>query len=81
MIHQIIDSAGKPTGKQKIVIPVLDLYCKEIVDSNGNERISTFSYEIRTSLNNAHMLKNLLYKISNEDNSNLIFISYVIQSI
>ena len=81
MIHQIIDSAGKPTGKQKNVIPVLDLYCKEIVDSNGNERISTFSYEIRTSLNNAHMLKNLLYKISNEDNSNLIFISYVIQSI
>ena len=81
MIHQIIDSAGKPTGKQKIVIPAPDLYCKEIVDSNGNERISTFSYEIRTSLNNAHMLKNLLYKISNEDNSNLIFISYVIQSI
>lgn len=81
MIHQIIDSAGKPTDKQKIVIPAFDLYYKEIGDGNGNERVSTFSYEIRTSPNNANMLKNLLYKISNEDNFNIRFISYVIQSI
>ena len=60
MIHQIKDTSGKETGQQKIVIPAFDLYSKEIGDGNGNERITTFAYEIRTSPSNANMLKNLL---------------------
>ena len=56
MIHQIKDSSEK-TGQQKIVIPAFDLYSKEIGDGNGNERITTFAYEIRTSPSNANMLK------------------------
>ena len=81
MIHQVKDSSGKETGQQKIVIPTFDLYSKEIGDGNGHECITTFAYEIRTSPNNANMLKNLLCKISNEGNSKLRFISYGIQSL
>ena len=57
MIHQIKDSTGKLTGKQKIIIPAFDLYNKEVGDGNGNERVTTFAYEICTSLDNANMLK------------------------
>ena len=60
MIHQIKDSSGKETGQQKIVIPAFDLYSKKIGDGNGNERITSFAYEIRTSPSNANMLRNLL---------------------
>ena len=62
MVHQIKDSAGKPTVKQRIIVPVFDLYSKEIGDSNGNkrERVITSAYEIRNSPDNANMLKNLL---------------------
>ena len=42
------------------------MYSKEVGDGNENERVTTFAYEIRTSPTNANMLKNLLYKISNE---------------
>ena len=59
MIHQVKDSSGKETGQQKIVIPTFDLYSKKIGDGNGHERITTFVYEIRTSPNNANMLKHL----------------------
>ena len=81
MIHQIKDSSGKDTGQQKIVISTFDLYSKETGDGNGNERIITFAYEIRTSPNNANRLKKLLCKISNEGNSNLRFIPYGLQSL
>ena len=81
MVHQIKDSSGKLTGKQKIIIPAFDLYSKEVGDGNGNERVTTFAYEIRTSPDNANMLKNLLCKISNEGNSKLRFIPYGIQSL
>ena len=43
MIHQIKDSSGRNTGQQKIVIPEFDFYIKEIDDSNGNERITTYA--------------------------------------
>ena len=46
MIHEIKDSAGKPTGKQKIVVPTSNLYSKEIGGGNINERVTTFVYEI-----------------------------------
>ena len=42
MIIQIEDSAGKFTGKQRIVIPTFDLYSKEVGDSNGKKKVTTF---------------------------------------
>ena len=79
MIHQIKDSAGKPTGKQRITIPAFDLYSKEVGDVNGNERVTIFVYKIRTSPDNPNILKNLLCKISNESSSKLRFTPYDIQ--
>ena len=69
LIHQINDNRVKSLGQQKIVIPAFDLCSKEVGDGNGNERVKTFVYEIRTSPTNANMLKNLLCKVSNEGNS------------
>ena len=48
MIYQIMNSLGKSTGKQKILIPAFDLYSKEIGNGNGNKSVITFAYEIRT---------------------------------
>ena len=36
-------------GKERLILPVFDLYGKLIGDSNGDTRISLFSYEIRTN--------------------------------
>ena len=44
-------------------------------------RVTIFAYEIRTSPDNANILKNLLCKISHEGNSKLRFIPYGIQSL
>ena len=75
-IHQIKDIKRKPTGQQKIVIHAFNLYSKEVGDGNGNERVTIFAYEIRTSPTNANMLKKLLCTISKEGNSKLRFIQY-----
>ena len=48
MIYQIMNSLGKSTRKQKILIPAFDLYSKEIGNGNGNKSVITFAYEIRT---------------------------------
>ena len=81
LIHQLKDNAGILTGKQNIVIPAFGSYNKQLGDDNGNDRITTFAYEIRTSPTNKNILKNLLCKIFNEDESKLRFISYKIQSL
>ena len=81
MIRQIKDSSEKKHRTTKIVIPTFNLYSKEIGDGNGNERVTTYAYEIKTSPNNANTLKNLLCKISNEGSSNLSSIPYGIQSL
>lgn len=53
---------GKSTGKQRILNPVFDQYNKEVGDGRGIKRITTFSYEIKTSTENATMLRNLICK-------------------
>jgi len=60
LTHQIKDGEGKSTGKQNIVNLTFHFYSKEIGDDNGNERVTTFAYKFRTSLNNADMFNNLL---------------------
>ena len=81
MVHQIKESAGKPIGKERIVIPAFGHYSKEVGDGNRNERVTTFAYEIRTSLDNTNMLKNLLSKIYHEGNVKLRSIPYGMQSL
>ena len=75
MIHQDLDTEGKPTGKVRILIPAFDLHSREVGDGNGKDRVTTFAYEIRCAPTKAYMLKNLLCKISSED-PNLKFIPY-----
>ena len=81
MIHKERDTSRNKTGKERIIIPVFELYEKEIGDCNRRERITTHIYEIRTSPKNAEMLKNLLIKISNEGNTNLKFIPHGIHAV
>ena len=60
MLIDITDKDGKPTGKQRILILLFDLYSKKVDDGTGIKRITIFAYEIRTSLKNNTMLKNVL---------------------
>ena len=55
LIHQVKDNKGNPTGQQKIILPAFDLYSKDVGDGNGNERVTTFAYGIRTSPKNTNI--------------------------
>ena len=76
MIHNIEDKEGNPTGQQRIVIPGFDFYSKEVGTGSGQNRITTFAYEIRTSPKNSTMLKHLLCKLSEENINDIKFIPY-----
>ena len=76
MIHEVKDKEGNPTGKQKIVIPAFDLYSKEVGEGQGYDRITTLAYEIRTSQENAVMLKSLLCQVSSAKVLDLKFVPY-----
>ena len=76
MIHEVKDKDGNPTGKQKIVIPAFDLYSKEVGEGQGYDRITTLAYEIRTSPENAIMLKSLLCQVSSAKVLDLKFVPY-----
>ena len=76
MLHDIEDNEGNPTGRQRIVIPALDLYSKEVGACSGHNRVTLFAYEIRTSPDNSTMLKNLLCKLSEEKVNDIKFIPY-----
>ena len=49
MLIDIEDSQGKPTGKQRILIPTFDLYSKNISDNTCRKFNTTFAYEILTT--------------------------------
>ena len=80
MIHQDLDTEGKPTGKVRILISVFDLHSREVGDGNGKDRVTTFAYEIRRAPTKAYMLKNILCKISSED-PHFKFIPYGLNTI
>ena len=62
------------------MIPAFDVHHKEFGIGTGNERITSNIYEIRTSLDNAAMLKSILCKASYPDNQPTVqFIPYGIQ--
>ena len=75
MIHQDLDTEGKPTEKVRILILDFDLHSCEVGDGNGKYRVTTIAYEIRCAPTKAYVLKNFLCKISSED-QHFKFISY-----
>ena len=81
LMYPIIDKNGKPTGSERIILPRFDLYSKDIGHGNGDQRISTFAYEIRTFPDHAVTLKNILCKISMTDSNELTFIPYGMYSL
>ena len=81
IMHPILDSKRKPTGSERIILPTFDPYSKNIGHGNGDQRISTFVYEIRTSPENAIILKNILCKISMNDRNEMTFIPYGMDSL
>ena len=58
------------------MIPAFDLYSKEVGEGQGYDRITTLTYEIRTSPENAVMLKNLLCQVSSAKVLDLKFVPY-----
>ena len=67
---------------QKLVIPAFNIHNKEFGSGTGNDRITSNVYEIRTSPDNAAILKSILCKASHPDNHPTIqFIPYGIQGI
>ena len=76
MLVEIKDNEGNPTGKQRILIPAFNIYSKEVGEGQGQNRVTTFASEIRTSPDNSAMLKNLLCQISSENILDLKFIPY-----
>ena len=61
MLVDIKDTEGNPICKQRIVIPAFDIHSKEVGEGQGQDRVTTFSYEIRTLPANSTMLKNTSY--------------------
>ena len=80
-MHSITHKNGKPTGLERIVLPAFDLYSKNTGHGNGNQRIIIFAYKIRTSLDRAVTLKNIICKISTTDSNELTFIPYGMDSL
>ena len=76
MLVDIKDNEGNPIGKQRIMIPAFDIYSKEVDESLGRNRVTTFTYEIRISPASSGMLKNLMCQISSENILDLKFIPY-----
>ena len=77
---QIRETTTESNTTQELVIPVFGIHNKEFGSGTGNERITSNVYEIRTSPDNAAILKSILCKASHPDNHPTIqFIPYRIQ--
>ena len=60
IMHPILDTKGKSTESETIVLLAFDLYSKKIGHGNCDQRISIFAYEIKTSPENSIVLKKIL---------------------
>ena len=67
-------------GKERLILPVFDLYGKLIGDDNGDKWITAFAYKIRTNPKHALILVNILNKIATKEANGLKFISYGFKS-
>ena len=78
----IRETTTESNTTQELVIPAFDNHNKEFGSGTGNKRITSNVYEIRTSPDNAAILKSILCKKSHPDNHPTIqFIPYGIQGI
>ena len=50
ILHDVTGNERESIGKQRIVIPTFDLYCKEDSGGTGSNLIIAFSYEIKLRL-------------------------------
>ena len=76
------DNKNGDSTTQEIVILAYDIHHKIFGLGNGEDRITTTVYEIRTSPTHAATLKSILYKVSHPDNHPIVqFIPYGIQGI
>ena len=67
---------------QEIIIPAYDIHHKIFSSGNGEDRLTSTVYEIRTSPTHAATLKSILCKASHPDNHPIVqFIPYGIQGI
>ena len=78
MIHEVNDKEDNSTGKQKLMIPVFDLYSKEVGEEQEYDCITILAYEIRTSPENSVILKSLLCEVSNAKVLDLKLITYIL---
>ena len=78
----IINTTINKKTTQELVIQTFDIHNKEFGSGTGNKRITSNVYELRTSPDNAAILKSIIYKASHPDNNKTIqFIPYGIQRI
>ena len=76
------ESKKGDSSTQEIIIPAYDIHHKIFSSDNGEDRITSTVYEIRTSPTHAAILKSILCKASHPDNHPIVqFIPYGIQSI
>lgn len=68
--HKFNNSDGIWSNKNRIVIPVFDLYIKEMRNKNETDSLPTYIYEIRITTNDIYMLKNLQCKLFYEGKPN-----------
>ena len=67
---------------QEIVIPAFDIHHKLFGSGNGEDRIITTVYEIKTSPTHAATLKSILCKASHPDDHHIVqFIPYGIHGV
>ena len=75
-----ISSDNKTT--QELVVPAFNIHNKSFGSGTGTERITSNVYKIRTSPDNAVILKIIICKVSHPDNNPTIqFIPYIIHGI
>ena len=76
------ETSTETNKTQELVIQAFDIHNKEFGSGTRNDRITSNVYEIRTSSDNAAILKGILCKVSHPDNHPTIqFIPYGIQGI
>ena len=76
------ESKKGDSNTQEIIIPAYDIHHKIFSSGNGDDRLTSTVYEIRTSPTHAATLKSILCKASHPDNHPIVqFIPYGIQGI
>ena len=78
----IKETSSNNKTTQELVIPAFDIHNKEFGSGTGTKRITSSVYELRTSPDNAAILKSILCEASHPDNNPIIqFIPNGIQGI